>query len=63
MQTWRLRWSLRQLSLSKFAQHRRALRNPWNFYGILILKLVPNLWRRPFVLKLRMGNEFQYTGS
>lgn len=52
---WRLKWSLGQLAFSRFRDHRATLTNPWEFYRLLLLKLVPRLYSRKGVLVLRDG--------
>ena len=51
MGTWRLRWSLAQLTPSEIIRHRGILKTPWRFYWILLVKLFPHFWRRALVME------------
>jgi len=54
--SWRLSWCIKQLRLSQFRRHSKALKNPWHFYIAMALKLIPRTYPRRCLLQLVDGS-------
>jgi len=50
-------WTINRIrSIREYYHHRKTLTNPWRFYLIVFLKIIPKLYTRPLNLNLRNGS-------
>ena len=60
MKSWKLNWIKNEaFDLSEYKKHKRELKSPLDFYLAVLVKAIPNFWKKPIRLRLRKGGEFK----
>jgi FkbM family methyltransferase len=57
--SWKLNWIRKEaFTFSDYKKHRSQLKNPLKFYLAIIVKAIPNFWKKPVRFQLRNGGSF-----